>query len=199
MIDEVSMDSGSEKKDWVITQEAFNKLLTCFNPDHEIAAKEYERIYKTLLRFFEHRGCFIPDESADKTIDRVVKRIDEGEKIRDINNYFYGVARNILKEYLEAYSNKGIDSQFVPISIVERSEDSEEMKWLRKCLEELSSEDRDLIIGYYQGEKKEKRDQRKNLVEQLGTNQNAMRVRIHRIKVQLKECCHKYLKTGKKM
>jgi hypothetical protein len=151
------------------------------------------------LRFFENRGCFIPDEMADKTIDRVIKRIYEGKQIYDINKYFYGVARYILKEYFEEYSNKVVDSQFVSISIEERSEDSEEMEWLRKCLKELSSEDRDLIIGYYQGEKREKKAQRKSLVKQKRTNLNAMRVRVHRIKVRLKECCNKYLRSRKKM
>jgi hypothetical protein len=192
------MDSSRRKKDWAMTQDAFNKLLACFDPDRKIAAKEYERVYRTLLRFFEHRGCAIPDELADKTIDRVGKKVDEGEQIQDLNNFFYGVARFILKENFEEYKNKGITSQSVPFSITEHSEDSEKMEWLRKCLKKLSSKDRDLIIEYYQGEKKEKKGRRKGLVEQSRTNPNAMRVRIHRIKVRLKECCDRYSRNRKK-
>lgn len=84
----------SLKKEWVLTREAFDKLLACLDRDRERAAEKYEEIRNALITFFEHRGCLSPQEYADETINRVARRLSEGKEIYANNaaSYFYGVA-----------------------------------------------------------------------------------------------------------
>jgi DNA-directed RNA polymerase specialized sigma24 family protein len=85
------------------TQEAFDKLLEWLDPDRERAAEKYQKIHTRLIGIFSNHGCADPEKLADETIDRVIAKMDslsvnyEGEPTR----YFYGVARNILKEDLK--------------------------------------------------------------------------------------------------
>src|SRR5918912_468429 len=89
------------KTKWVLTQEAFDRLLAWLDPDQARAGQKYEEIRRSLVKFFEFRGCLTPDEQADETIDRVARRISEGVEVLTDNQflYFYGVALRVLQEY----------------------------------------------------------------------------------------------------
>jgi hypothetical protein len=52
----------------------------------------------------------------------------------------------------------------------------------------LSSDNRDLILQYYQGEKGEKIQNRKKLLEQLGVPVNNLRMRALRLRERLQSC-----------
>ena len=79
----------------------FEKLLDWLDSDQIEAALKYEAIRTNLIRIFSSRGCLVPDELADDVFDRVAKKINEiipsyeGEPAL----YFYGVARNVFREY----------------------------------------------------------------------------------------------------
>lgn len=47
--------SPSQKKDWVLTPEAFAGLLAALDPDEARAAEEYEAVRRRLLRLFQWR------------------------------------------------------------------------------------------------------------------------------------------------
>jgi DNA-directed RNA polymerase specialized sigma24 family protein len=53
---------------------------------------------------------------------------------------------------------------------------------------QLSPENRRLVLEYYQNEKRAKIDHRRKLAEQLGIAVNALRIRAHRIRLQLQKC-----------
>src|SRR5215510_11235068 len=85
-----------------MTQEGLDRLLAWLHPDRNLAGEKYEVIRRGLTQFFERRGCLEPAELADKTIDRVIKKLPEiydqysGEQAK----YFYGVAHYVYQEYL---------------------------------------------------------------------------------------------------
>src|SRR4029453_5040025 len=94
--------TGSErKKEWVLTEDAFEKLLAQLDADRERAGEKYERIRHKLIKFFEWRGGASPEEYADRSIDRVARRVYEGAELRvsDPYLYFHGVALKVLKEH----------------------------------------------------------------------------------------------------
>jgi len=84
-----------QKQRWVPTQKAFDKLLQQLGTNREDAGKEYEILRVKLVRFFEWRGCDAADFRADQTIDRVMRRIDEGQVISNLMGYVYGVAKRV--------------------------------------------------------------------------------------------------------
>src|SRR6266508_2223116 len=89
------------KKEWVLTQEALDKLLAELDGERERAGQKYEEIRQKLMKFFKWRGCALPEEYTDRTIDRVARRILEGAdlRVKDPYLYFHGVALNVLKEH----------------------------------------------------------------------------------------------------
>jgi len=64
---------------------------------------------------------------------------------------------------------------------------------LRGCLETLSNENRELILEYYQGEKREKIQNRKRLMERLGIPVNTLRMRALRLRERLQGCVEECL------
>ncbi|HJU55240.1 MAG TPA: hypothetical protein VJ715_11735, partial [Pyrinomonadaceae bacterium] len=67
---------------------------------------------------------------------------------------------------------------------------------LLKCMEQLPPANRKLISGYYQNDKRQKVESRKNLAETLGIAQNALRIRAHRIRQTLQHCVEECLEQS---
>jgi DNA-directed RNA polymerase specialized sigma24 family protein len=192
---------ATRKKDWILTQEAFDRLLARLDPDLERGGQRYESIRRGLITFFECRGSSSPEDHADETINRVARRLMEGKEIYTGNpaDYFYGVARYVLKEHWSAPSAASLDS---PASVPHPSQDPEELgerhferrrdeqrlDCLERCLDELAPKDRDLIGAYYQGETSVKIQNRKQLAEKLAIPLNALRIRALRIREKLEAC-----------
>ena len=67
---------------------------------------------------------------------------------------------------------------------------------LDDCLNELSPEERDLILQYHQFEKQEKIQNRKRLADELQLSRNALRIKVCHIHFRLKRCIE--LRLGEK-
>ncbi|HKQ06949.1 MAG TPA: hypothetical protein VJ464_17600 [Blastocatellia bacterium] len=174
-----------------LTQTSFDLLLARLHPDRDQAAEAYESVRKTLIKFFEWQGCANAEVCADETIDRVAKKIDQGEDIRDLTRYFRGVARLIAYEVLkdrERQAGLARELSHAPavVTAAESEEDQAKRHCMKQCLRRLSRENLELITHYCQPENKAKN--KKNLAEELGIPLNALRIRAHRIRKELKAC-----------
>jgi len=202
----VSLRGSKEKP---LSQAAFDKLLEQLDPDRERAGYVYEIIRAKLIRFFEARGCSSPAEYADKTTNRVAYNLVQGKQIwTDPQRYFYGVARNLLKEYwgdadrrLSSLELISENSQpfTTPNEEAERGEtlrDRErQLECLARCLKELSAESRDLILRYYQGEKDERIENRKKLAAEMDIEVSTLRLRAFRMRQSLEARFNELIKT----
>ena len=110
--------------------------------------------------------------------------------------FFYGVARNLIKE-----NPKKIKAQ-VPLDEAELSAVAVEVQnetavmredCLHRCLQELSSDRRELILAYYAKEKQAKIDHRTELARRLGISVETLRVKVHRIRLTLEQCIERCL------
>jgi RNA polymerase sigma factor (sigma-70 family) len=193
----------SQKKEWILTENAFSRLLAHFDKDRERAAEKYEITRAELTRLFRYRGCNSPYELADEVINRVARKIEEGEIIPgpELSNYFYGVARNVLREHLRnpGTSASAIDELSAsdhpsedPEVLMElqdaRNRSETRFRCLEYCLEKLPLETRKLVISYYEGEEGAKIENRQRLAEQMGITVNSLRIRLHRIREKLEKC-----------
>jgi RNA polymerase sigma factor (sigma-70 family) len=198
----------SLKKHWVLTQNAFDLLLARLDPDLERAGQHYENIRHALITFFECRGSACPEDHTDETINRVARRLLEGKEIQTENpaTYFYGVARNVLKEYWDRPGRLVAPIESVPASRqasddpgllsekqAERHLEEQRVDCLEHCLKALASRDHQLISEYYRGETGVKIQNRKLLAERLGIPLNALRIRALRIREKLEECVRQCL------
>jgi DNA-directed RNA polymerase specialized sigma24 family protein len=175
-----------------LSQQAFEKLLCSFSTDREDAGAQYEVIRRKLVRFFEWRGIDSADEHADETINRVARRLDEGQVIENLKGYFYGVARIVFMEQLKERERSPVALDDAPQSlrfcVEEDPEPEARVVCFEKCLESLPADNQKLIISYYQEEKRVKIELRQELANRLQIPLNALRIRAHRIRVSLEKC-----------
>lgn len=187
----------SVKKKWALTQEAFDRLLASLDANREEAGQKYEQIRLKLIKYFEWRGVAFPEGKADETINRVARRIEAGEEVHNLNAYFYGVARMIFAESLKDLEREQQAlrrSREVELPAADEDSDlTERRACLDRCLLHLPEESRDLIIEYYEDEKGKKIERRRGIASRLGIPLNALRIRAHRIRVDLEACVRKCL------
>ncbi|HWC77001.1 MAG TPA: hypothetical protein VG778_06035, partial [Blastocatellia bacterium] len=67
---------------------------------------------------------------------------------------------------------------------------------LKQCLGDLSPENRELILQYYQGDKSDKINNRKKIAEKLGTPLNTLRMRALRLRERLQTCVGECVKAA---
>src|SRR5262245_14482393 len=167
--------------------ERFHHLLEWLDNDSEKAGAKYEWIRKRLITIFTSRGSTIPEELADRTIDRVARKLPEIRRtyIGDPAHYFCGVAGYIFRE--SRRKDKGSTTLIMPMPAPATSDDDEEELYSRldRCLDELPAVDRDLLVAYYRQDKQAKIESRKQLAVQFGVGMNALRIRACRIRADL--------------
>jgi RNA polymerase sigma factor (sigma-70 family) len=196
-------ETSRREKVWALSADSFNRLLEGLNPDREQAGEEYEHLRRVLVTFFDWRGCAFPEDLADETFNRVARRMDEGEIIRNLPDYCYGVARRLALEVLPKQSKQEDDPpEFEHLSAPE--EDTEERQsreqmyeCFEHCLKQLSQENQELVIQYYQTEKRAKIDNRIALANKLGVSLNVLRVRVYRLRATLEDCINRCLNDKK--
>lgn len=184
--------SGSPKRKWTPTPEAFEKLLARLASDRNEAGERYEIIRLKLLRFFEWRNCDSPDHRVDEAFNRVMRRIDEGQTIENLMAYFYETARLIFMEWLKEKKKTAAIVENTPVTVapvdLEHRDEEPRVHCFDNCLEDLPVESRELILAYYECEKREKIVRRKKLAVELKIPMNALRIRAHRIRKDLEKC-----------
>jgi DNA-directed RNA polymerase specialized sigma24 family protein len=184
-------DAQATGRDWFLTGEALNRFLSRLddNPDH--AGRKYEAIRQKLVKIFDWRGARFPEECADETINRVVRKLESGQEIRDIPTYSQGVARLVFLESLKRAENRQVsldELKSVPVAPVLPDEDTVQRKCFVRCLSELPIESRQLILQYYEDERRVKINNRQAIADQLGIPLNALRSRVQRIRDKLEQC-----------
>src|SRR5436853_6842261 len=128
------MDSSSvSKSEWTLTEESFARFLACLAPDSELAGQQYEKLHLKLVKFFDWQGANFPEECADETLNRVIRKVETGETIRDIAAYCQGVTRLVFLETLKHPDNKNVSLDEAP-SIVEPEAGPEERENGSHCL-----------------------------------------------------------------
>ena len=178
-----------------MTPDAFEKLLDSLSQDRNEAGAQYEIIRQKLVRFFEWRAIGCADEHADETINRVARRIDEGQIIENLRSYFYGVARMVFMEALKdrEHAPIALDDALAlirnkAVEVTETVEPDPRVLCFDRCLDSLAPEQRTLITTYYQEERRAKIQLRQELADKLQIPLNALRIRAHRIRVNLEKC-----------
>jgi DNA-directed RNA polymerase specialized sigma24 family protein len=176
--------------DWSPTQEDFNRLLSWLDSDRDRAGERYERIRRKLILLFASRGGTSPEEMADECINRVIKKLPEIEQqyTGSPENYFFGVVNFIVLEWQRRDRPIAI-----PLPEPASLEMEEPLDCLDGCLDRLPASTRELVLEYYQQEKRAKIDHRATLAERMGIAANALRIRAHRIRKHLEKCVLKCL------
>jgi DNA-directed RNA polymerase specialized sigma24 family protein len=176
------------------------RILEVLDEDRDRAAEKYEALRRKLTRFFEWRRGRFPDEMADEVMDRVGRRLAEGERIRSTEAplYFLGVARNVLREsWARPESSEELTDEVAataslgrdPLAEAEAAAGTEAwLACLDRCLERLPVESRRLVLLYHQDQRRARIDRRQELARGLGIGLNALRIRVFRLRGAVETC-----------
>ena len=186
-------------RDSAIPPESFEEILAWLNPDREIAGTMYVQLRNDLAKIFTFRGCTDPEELTDKVFDRISKKVHElrPKYVGDPRAYFFGVARNVIKEDLKKTKSRVPleDADLPEQKTIEIDAETTAIEdCLESCLQKVSMENRKLITAYYAKVKQAKIDHRAELAQQLGIPVETLRVKVYRIRKSLHGCIERCLK-----
>jgi RNA polymerase sigma factor (sigma-70 family) len=181
-------------RDSAIPPESFDEILAWLNPDRDVAGTIYVQLRQDLTKIFTWNRCPDPDGLTDEVFDRVAKKVHDVKKtyVGDPKLYFYGVARNLIKEIPKKIKTQISLQGSEPASDPRRESEQEAATMredcLRSCLQKLSKDKRELILGYYARDKQAKIDHRTEMAQRLGISVETLRVKAFRIRGTLEQC-----------
>jgi len=191
---ELASTSASQDK-WTPTQQSFEKLLAAFHSDRDEAGKIYKDVRLKLSRYFERNGVTDAERYIDVTLDRVMRRLDEGEIIAKIMAFIYTVASYVRMEaWNEEKQLHNAENEMMRTTKKVQPEpvgESPQQLCLDRCLAKLPVETQRLIHDYYSEEGSARIRLRRRMAKGLGIELNALRIRVHRIRLSLEACVKK--------
>jgi RNA polymerase sigma factor (sigma-70 family) len=190
------------KEGWQPTQSAFRDLLNWLDEGIDSTGEKYLEMHRRLVSYFVRKNCLSPDDLADETLTRVVRRIEENGPITDMPaaRYCYITARFVFLEYLRKAEHRQISLDDLPgsrssalLAAPPEPDDAakiqaKRLNCLEHCLQKLNPDHRELISEYYHGELQEKIERRRRLGVRLGLTMNALAIRACRIREKLETC-----------
>src|SRR5262245_15018059 len=102
------------KTNWELTEAAFAKFLSYLDSDWERAGEKYIALRESLVKFLDWRGSAFPEEQVDEALNRVARKLDEGEMIQDLPAFCHGVARLVFLQSLAHPSNNRVGLETLP-------------------------------------------------------------------------------------
>lgn len=170
--------------------ESFNSFLTWLDGDRDSAAIKYEALRAHLIAFLNRRRCPESERLADDALTIFMRRLPHlRDKISDPRPYLTVVARNLYTEYITTrHLPLPDDVNRLPSAGEEGDEEGRIFECLDECLQHLDPEERELFLGYYEREKQQKIDFRREMAEERGVTPNALRLKIYHIKARLRRC-----------
>jgi RNA polymerase sigma factor (sigma-70 family) len=188
-------------RDSVTNFDGLDEILAWLDPDREVAATTYVQLRHDLVKIFLWNRCGDPEGLTDEVFDRVTRKVHQLRQTYegDPRLFFYGVARNVVKESTKkirahvSFDDATLRSR-TQIQLDEEEESAAAREsCLESCLKELSSDQRQLILAYYAMEKQAKIDHRAGIAKQLSLSVETLRVRVYRIRVTLEQCIERCL------
>ena len=186
--------TGGARSQGSSDQRSFRRFLDWLDEGADSGGQKYLEIRRRLAAYFERKNCTRADDLADETLSRVARRLEEEDSFESTTpaRYCYIVARFVfLEHHREAKLIRADPSRLsAGAAKPELREETQSMhlNCLEACLGKLDRDQRELIIGYYQGERRAKIDHRRSLAGRLGLSMNAISIRACRIRERLEGC-----------
>lgn len=168
---------------------AFHQL---FSGDDDANAA-YMSLWQKLVMYFHWKSVEDAEDLAQEVMERLFRKVSDSqtEITGDrVHAYAFAVARYVWLEHVRETRYKNIRQVPLPLDadcsdirepqVDEREahEREERLEILDDCLNELSSIDRDLLLQYYQFEKRNT----EKLAADRSMSTNSLRVKVHRIR-----------------
>lgn len=185
------MSVNTFQRTGTLTAAAFERLLQTLDPDRDRAAAAYERLRERIAGLMQWWGASIASELADETLDRVARKLEAGTVIREgsLGAFVRGVARLVFYEASRSRLHETPLPNNRDLAVPDPAENSEPaLVCLDQCLSSLGSDDRNLVLRYYDMGETGKADARRRLGGEVGVSMAALRIRAFRLRERLERC-----------
>ncbi len=187
-------------KSLALDKRSFDAFLASLDEERRRAGEKYEQIRAKLINFFVWRGALSPEDNADETINRVIRKLSQGDQIRDPATYVYGIARMVALETVRKRDRQAPLEDAMTVTAPERADETVQYELrlgcLDRCLVRLPETAREMITEYYRKEKSDMIEHRKRLAERFGIPLNALRIRALRTREKLSACIEGCVSKG---
>jgi DNA-directed RNA polymerase specialized sigma24 family protein len=167
-------------------------LLAALDPDRDLAAAKLLLLRRKLLKFFAWNKVPIPEDLVDETLDRVARRLHEGDAVRhpEFGAYVHGFARVVLREsWSRPRLVRAQEGALSAAPVAEQVVAERRSRCLDLCLARLPPESRRLLLAYYQTENgAAKIASHRQLAAELDVTAGNLRLKLHRLRVELEIC-----------
>ena len=172
--------------------DSLEDLLEKLEPTAQTTQLAYKLCRSKMVKFFQWRGCEDSAALADETIARFVEKHSSGTQVAPdkLYSYLYAIALHVFFEFLR--KKKKADRTRDKIKELWRPPAlASDKRWecQKHCLERLESDKKDLLERYYLTN-----EEPEDIAVDMGITVGTLRLRIHRIKQELRTCCEDCLK-----
>jgi DNA-directed RNA polymerase specialized sigma24 family protein len=192
-VNPASQSPRARNRDRQLTRERFDLLLSHLSVDPAERGTRYEMLRGRLIFFFLRRMLPLPEDLADEVLNRLARRLEEGEALASIEGYALGIARHLLQEQRAHSDRERTASEEFHRNVSQETltpdEDEEiRLSHMKRCLERLPHSDREMLSEYYLAEGSEKIPIRKRLAKARGITQAALRKRVFVLRGLVQRC-----------
>jgi len=152
-----------------------------------------------LVAYFERRGRTSADALVDETFNRISRTLDVSGRIlvRPPARYCFVVARYVFLEDVRRERRcvsfddgrgdlePAADAREAEATTLQRER---QLTTLECCLARLTPQQRELVIEYYRGAKRQRIERRREMAERMGISMNALGIRMSRLRSRLHAC-----------
>ncbi|MEZ5293733.1 MAG: hypothetical protein R2745_21795 [Vicinamibacterales bacterium] len=184
----MARESSTSRRE--LTADRLDVLLRQLDPDPSTAAERYTLLCRRLAAYFAWQRCLDPEGLADEVLDRVARRLADGERVDNIVSYALGVARNVAREsFVRLERERKAEGAFgTGSSPQEATADDAALDCLDHCLGRLPVDRRGQLLAYYGSDVGARIPARRQLATELGVTALALRNRMLRMRQRLEQC-----------
>ncbi len=193
----------------LLTQIAFSRLLAWLDDGFDSHGERYLEIRRRLVGYFDRRDRTNADELADETLTRIARTLEQDGRIETTPpaRYCYVVARFVLLEDIRREKRQGRVGTVwqveqaraaTPQDAPTVADREQRLECLDRCLDELTPDQRRLIVEYYAEAHRQRIDRRRMLASRLGITMNALAIRACRIRDTLQACIERCRRAPKR-
>jgi len=172
---------GTARMHGETSQPDLRRLLARLSPDPVQAWQAYAHLRLALLTYFRNSRCSDAEQLADETLDRLAEKPDDYE-ITSVAEFAFGIARNVRREAIRAAALQSSTGQCDEIrngepsledAIVSQIDMEQKLSCLKRCMEALPPEERQLFQEYHRDESAGLDEHRQRLAEVRGLSWTA--------------------------
>ncbi len=179
---------------------AWQKLLAFIANEGDGAEDAYQTARARLVKFFAWRGCRNVEDLADETLTRAANKLAHADvQAERPMAFIIGMARIIELEWRRregrwvSFSESSAESE--PAATPSPNKE-QLLAALERCLEKMDAADRQLLLRYHEPRGERRALVRQVIAEELSMAVNALRVRMHRMRLRVEACVERHRALG---